>query len=116
MLSAVSDQRWADDATLPVPEKNLSIDRAIDQAVFERSAGLFEEADARLTRLTSVSDSTRVKREHAKTLLAWINSGTLNSQRLQQVESKAEELVESSSIAAVIELRHAAGACCRSVR
>lgn len=108
MLSAVSDQRWADDATLPVPEKNLSIDRAIDQAVFERSAGLFEEADARLTRLTSVSDSTRVKREHAKTLLAWINSGTLNSQRLQQVESKAEELVESSSIAAVIELRHAA--------
>ena len=113
MLSAVSDRRRADDATLkgPVlqtPAKNLSVDRAFDQAVFERSAGLFEAAAARLKGLHPAPDSGRVKREHAMTLLAWINSETLPPQRLQEVEAEAEELVGGSSIAELIELRHAA--------
>lgn len=108
MLSAVSDRRPPDNAASQPRVNDLSVDGAIDQAAFERSTGLFDEAAARLERVASVSDSGRVQREHAKTFLAWINSGTLSPQRIQEVESQAEELVGRSSIAEVIELRHAA--------
>lgn len=109
MLSAISDRRRrADNVPSQSDANDLSVDRAIDQASFERSVGMFDEAATRLERLTSESDSARVEREHAKTLLAWIRSGTLPTQRLQQVKFEAEELVGRSSIAEVIELRHAA--------
>jgi outer membrane protein assembly factor BamB len=108
MLSAISDRRLPDNASSQPGANDLSVDGAIDQAVFERSTGLFDEAAARLKRVALVSDSGRVQREHAKTFLAWINSGTLSPQRIQEVESEAEELVGRSSIAEVIELRHAA--------
>jgi outer membrane protein assembly factor BamB len=108
MLSAVSDRRPTDAATLQTPVKKNSIDRAIDLAVLERSTGQFDAAAARLKGLVAIPESSHVKREHAKTLLAWINSGTLPPQRVQEVESEAAEVVGRSSIAELIELRHAA--------
>ena len=108
MLSAISDRRRPDDVPSQSDANDLSVDRTIDQAALERSVGMFGEAAARLKRVASVSDSGRVKREQAKTFLAWINSGTLSPRRIQEVESEAEELVGRSSIAEVIELRHAA--------
>lgn len=86
-------------------EKVASPDEIIDRAVIERSCEMFAEAAARLRK---VSDSPRAERELRKTLLAWIESGKLSSERLSEVESEAERLAGESSIPELINIRHAA--------
>jgi len=105
MLSAISERGSIDAAPDPTPGEDDSSDHAIDQATFERSCGLFAAATSRLRK---IDGSTRAKRELWKTLLAWINSGMLSPERISEVVSEAEVLVGESSIAELIELRHAA--------
>ena len=105
MLSAMPDRVSIGDVPEQTPKEDDPIDNVIDQAAFERSCGLFAEATFRLRKMDS---SPRAKRELWKTLLAWINSGKLSSERISEVESEAELLVGESSIAELIELRHAA--------
>jgi outer membrane protein assembly factor BamB len=105
MLSAIPDRGSIGDAPEPTSGDDDSIDDVIDQATFERSCGLFAEATSRLRR---IGGSSRAKRELWKTLLAWINSGMRSPERISELMSEAELLVGESSIAELIELRHAA--------
>ncbi|MGZ0166477.1 MAG: outer membrane protein assembly factor BamB family protein [Planctomycetales bacterium] len=105
MLSAIPDRGSIGDAPEPTPEEEDSIDNAIDRAAFERSCGSFAEATSRLKKLDG---SSRVKRQLWKTLLAWIDSRMLSPERISGVVTEAEVLVGESSIAELIELRHAA--------
>ena len=106
MLSAIPDQSSIGDASpISVEEEEDLINLAISQAAFDRSCGSFAEAT---TRLRKMSGSSLAKRELGKTLLAWIKSGTLSSDRISELVAEAEVLVGDSSIADLIELRHAA--------
>ena len=109
MLSTIPDRRSIDDAPSKTAGEvdliDAGIDRAIEQAVFERACGSFAEAT---TRLRKLNDSSQAKRELGKSLLAWIRSGTLSPERISEVVTEAETLVGDSSVADLIELRHAA--------
>jgi outer membrane protein assembly factor BamB len=105
MLSTIPDRRSIDDASSKSVEEEDLIDHAIGQAVFERSCGLFAEST---TRLRKLNGSSLAKRELGKTLLAWIRSGMLSPERISEVVTEAETLVGDSSVADLIDLRHAA--------
>ena len=105
MLSAIPDQNSISDASPQSVDAEDFIDRAIGQAVFERSCGLFAEAT---TRLRNLNGSSLAKRELGKTLLAWIKSEMLSPDRISELIAEAEVLVGDSSIADLIELRHTA--------
>lgn len=111
ILSAISDRVSIGDTPGSTPGEDPA-DNIIERSAFERSCGLFAAAAARLRK---IDDSTRAKRELWKTLLAWINSRMLSSKQISEVESEAELLVGESSIAELIELRHAAARAAASV-
>lgn len=105
ILSSITDQVSIGDTPGSTPGEEDPAGNIIKRSAFERSCGLFAAA---ASRLRGIDGSTRARRELWKTLLAWINSGTLSSEQIPEVESEAEVLVGESSIAELIELRHAA--------
>lgn len=105
MLSTIPDRRSFGNASPKSVEEEDLIDHAIGQAIFERSCGLFAEST---TRLRKLNGSSLAKRELGKTLLAWIRSGTLSPERISEMVTVAETLVGDSSVADLIDLRHAA--------
>lgn len=104
-LSALPGRRRATTEPAPSDVDAAALRAGIEQAAFERSSGLFERAAARLR---EIPDSALAKRDLRKTLLAWLQTGTLSAKQLSAVEHELEQLVGENSIADLISIRHAA--------
>jgi outer membrane protein assembly factor BamB len=105
LLSALPARRRATTEPAPQDVATAALRVEIDQAAFERSSGLFERSAARLR---EAPDSALANRDLRKTLLAWLEAGSLSAKQVSAVESELEQLVGEKSIADLISIRHAA--------
>jgi len=105
ILSSIPDRRSPAEEATKVGTSVGDSSQVNAQAAFERSCGLFSEA---ATRLREQTDSLPAKDELRKTLLAWLESGTLSSPQIAHVALEAEQLAGELAIADQIVIRHAA--------